>query len=148
MNMNVRADIERHPFKKSAYFLSLIQGPDTEGWADNINDWLKEARKDRSAIPRGKNKWDHIEKEFKKAFVDYAEHEQSNRELNALKTKDNNMDQYIAGFRQLARQAGHESHDINQPSIMTMFTQGLSQKLVDICFDLHEVQKKLQLCRL
>jgi hypothetical protein len=51
MSMNIGADIERHPFKKSAYFLSLIQGLDTEGWADNINDLLKEARKDRSIIP-------------------------------------------------------------------------------------------------
>jgi hypothetical protein len=46
MNMNIGTDIERHPFKKSTYFLSLIQGPDTEGWADNIHKWLKEARKD------------------------------------------------------------------------------------------------------
>jgi hypothetical protein len=32
MSMNIRADIKRHAFKKSAYFLSLIQGPDTESW--------------------------------------------------------------------------------------------------------------------
>jgi len=135
MDMNIGADIEKDPFKKSAYFLGLIQGPDTEGWADEIDDWFKEVRKDRSTIPRGQDEWDHVEREFKRAFIDYAEHERSNRELNLLKMKENNVDQYIARFKQLARRAGH---DVNSPSLMTMFSQGLPQKLADICFDLHD----------
>jgi hypothetical protein len=75
MDMNIGADIEKDPFKKSAYFLGLIQGPDTEGWANEIDDWFKEVRKDRSTIPRGQDEWDHVEREFKRAFIDYAEHE-------------------------------------------------------------------------
>jgi hypothetical protein len=86
------AQILKDPFKKSDYFLSLIQGLDTEGWADDIHKWLKEARKDQSIIQHGQNEWDHVEREFKKAFIDYAEHKRSNRELNALKMTENNVD--------------------------------------------------------
>jgi hypothetical protein len=37
-----------------------------------------------------------MEAEFKKAFIDYAEHERANDELRKLRMKDGNVDAYIA----------------------------------------------------
>lgn len=47
--------------------------------------------------------------------------------------KDGNIDQYIARFQQLAQQGGH---DLNEPQILHMFTQGLPGPLADKCFDM------------
>jgi hypothetical protein len=32
MMMNMGSAIEKHPFKKTSYFLSLIGGPKAQGW--------------------------------------------------------------------------------------------------------------------
>jgi hypothetical protein len=74
-----------------------------------------------------------MEKEFKKAFIDYAEHERATKELKELRMKDGNVDHYVARFRQLAMQGGH---DLDQPQILNMFAQGLPRPLADKCFDL------------
>jgi hypothetical protein len=89
-------DIARSPYKKSAYFLSLIEGPDTKGWTDEMDDWLDKVEVDRSEIPTSMNEWQYVGQQFKKSFVDYAEHEGDNKELSKLKMKDGNVDHYIA----------------------------------------------------
>src|SRR3981081_748365 len=81
------------------------------------------------------NEWQVIESEFKKAFIDYAEHERENQELKELKMKDGNVDHYIVRFTPLAHWGGH---DIDQPSILSMFAKGLPQNLSDKCLDLND----------
>jgi hypothetical protein len=135
MKMNINTDIAQSPYKKSAYFLSLIKGLDTEGWTDEMDNWLDKVEVNRSEILTGMNKWQYVEQQFKKSFVDYAEHECTNKELSKLKMKDGNVDHYIASFQQLAC---HRGHNLNQPSVMTQFMQGLPQHLSDVCFEMHD----------
>ena len=122
MHMNRDAEIARDPFKKCNYFLSLFEGTDTEGWVELQDKWLEDVMEDSSLLPWQMNKWQVMEKEFKKAFMDYARHEKANDELHKLKMKDGNIDAYITRFTQLAHQGGH---NINEPTILTMFSQGL-----------------------
>jgi hypothetical protein len=68
-------------------------------------------------------------------FVDYTKHEHTNKELSELKMKDGNVDHYIARFQQLAHRGGH---NLDQPSVMTQFAQGLPQCLSDACFEMHD----------
>jgi hypothetical protein len=81
MRMNHDADIAKDPFKKCNFFLSLIEGEDTEGWVNIQDDWLESVSLDSSIIPWRMNEWEVMEKEFKKAFIDYAAHEKANSEL-------------------------------------------------------------------
>jgi Retrotransposon gag protein/Zinc knuckle len=135
MKMNIDADIAKNPFKKSTYFLSLIDGLDTEGWTDEMDNWLDKVEDNHSEIPTGMNKWQYIEQQFKKSFVDYTEHEKANKELAELRMKDRNVDHYIARFQQLAHRGGH---NLDQPLVMTKFAQGLLTHLSDSCFKMHD----------
>jgi hypothetical protein len=39
------------PYKKCAYFLSLMEGPDVEGWLMSQDAWLDKVDADPSIIP-------------------------------------------------------------------------------------------------
>jgi Retrotransposon gag protein len=132
MRMNRHADIARDPFQKCSYFLGLMDGPDTEGWVLKQDEWLDKIERDPSVIPWQMTPWDVMEGEFKKMFVDYARHERATKALGELKMEKGNVDHYIARFQQLAMEGGH---DIDQPSLMTMFAKGLPTGLADKCYD-------------
>jgi hypothetical protein len=131
MRMNYNTDIAKDPFKKCNFFLSLLEGEDMEGWVNIQDDWLESVSIDSSIIPWHMNKWEVMEKEFKKAFVDYAAHKKANSKLRQLKMEKGNVDVYIARFQQLAHQGGQAStnlkffegsqwvyHEIWQTSVM------------------------------
>jgi hypothetical protein len=43
MMMNMGLAIEKHPFKKTSYFLSLIRGPKVQGWKNRMIKFAKTA---------------------------------------------------------------------------------------------------------
>ena len=81
MHMNRDVDIAPDSFKKCNYFLSLFEGTDTEGWVEMQDKWLEDVMEDSSLLPWQMNEWQVMEREFKKAFMDYARHEKANDEL-------------------------------------------------------------------
>jgi hypothetical protein len=133
--MNRDADIARDPYKKCNYFLSLFEGSDTEGWIQIMDDWLEAVTVDSTILPWRMKEWQVMEREFKKAFVDYAESEKANDELRKLKMKDGNVDTYIARFTQLAHRGGHNP---DQPKLLHLFGQGLPQTLANKCLELND----------
>jgi hypothetical protein len=132
MRINRDADIAKDPFKKCNYFLAFFTGPDTEGWVDQQDDWLIKVDRDPSILPWRMDEWDVMEQEFKKAFVDYAEHEKANDDLRKLKMKDGNVDAYIARFSQLAHRGGH---NVNEPELLRLFAIGLPAPQANACID-------------
>jgi hypothetical protein len=80
------------------------------------------------------NEWQAMEREFKKAFIDYAENKKANDELRKLKMKDGHIDTYIARFAQLAHRGGH---NVDQPELLRLFGQGLPQTLANKCLELN-----------
>ncbi|KAI9460723.1 hypothetical protein F5148DRAFT_1286793 [Russula earlei] len=75
MTLNHDSKIARDPIKKCAYFLSLLEGPDVEGWVETMDEWLQEVIDDPEELPFGLNPWQAMQQKFKHAFVDYAERE-------------------------------------------------------------------------
>jgi len=111
MLMNYRANIAKDPIMHSIYFLSLLEGPKCEGWVDAADRWLCHVVEDPSMIPRRSNAWKELEKCFKEAFSDYAEHERAQDELKKLKMKNDNLDKYLAAFETQALRANIDMND-------------------------------------
>jgi hypothetical protein len=99
--MNKEAKLIRDPISRCAYFLSLINGPKVKGWVQRQLNWLDRVEERDEVLPWGMNTWDVLQREFKKAYIDYAEHERAYNELRALKMKDGDVDGYIYTFEEL-----------------------------------------------
>jgi hypothetical protein len=109
--MNCRATITQDPYMKAAFFLSLMDGPKVEGWTQCTYNWLDQVEANPSLLPFRMNAWQALEADFKRSFVDYAEHEWAQDELRKLKMKDSNVDKYIAAFQLLSHHAGMNLDD-------------------------------------
>jgi Retrotransposon gag protein len=79
------------------------------------------------------NAWQALEAEFKKVFIDYAMHKRAQNELRKLRMKEGNMDEYIAAFQLLGH---HVGVDLNDPSVLCLFAQGLPKSLAKSCIDI------------
>jgi hypothetical protein len=134
IRLNKYASISQDPFRRCAYFLSLIEGPNVEGWLMAQDEWLDKVERDSSILPLYMTEWDVMEQEFRKAFIDYAVQERAAEELTKLKMKDGNIDEYISQFRKLALRS-HQN--VDEPAVMKIFALGLPSKLSDTCLDLH-----------
>jgi len=128
MLMNNDATIARDSIKKCGYFLSLIEGSKVEGWTERMYEWL-DAVHTNPHLLFGCTPWQEMEREFKDAFTDYAEHERAQDEMKKLKMKEGRIDEYIATFERLAHRAGV---DPNDPSNLRTFAQGLPHPLVEV----------------
>ena len=76
--------------------------------------------------------WQVLEREFRKAFIDYAEQERACKYIKKLQMKDGNIDQYIAMFHDLAHHAGL---NFNKPTNITQFASELPLKLAESCIN-------------
>jgi retrotransposon gag protein len=124
MSLNRMSAIARDPIRKATYFLSFMTGTKTKGWTWMQSLWLQEAEEDLSIIPITQNMWQMVEHDFKQTFVDYAIKEKAQDELHKLQMKEGNIDQYITNFSLLAMDA---QVDLNEPTILLLFYQGLPQ---------------------
>jgi hypothetical protein len=132
MRINRKASIAKDPWMKAAYFLSLVEGREIQGWLDRNSDWLDEVEADPSLLPRGMTIWEVVEGDFKRSFIDYVENERAHDELRQLKMEKGNVDDFIATFQMLAQRAGVNPND---PSTLRLFARGLPSKLCDACID-------------
>jgi len=128
MLMNDGATIAQNDIKKCTYFLSLLEGPQVDGWSEMKYDWLDAIRKDPQLL-MGHSPWEVMMQDFLDAFTNFAEHKQAQNALKQWKMKDGKIDKYIAGFERLAHHAGV---DLDDPSNMRTFAQGLPGALVEI----------------
>jgi len=135
MRMNNEANIARDPVKKSAYFLSLIDGPKVKGWVNRQRDWLDKVEADPT---RRMTVWQALEQEFKSAFDDYAGRKRAQEEIRKLRMKEGELDQYIANFHELAYRGRFHIHE---PGTLRFFVQGLPTRLVESCTDLETFEQ-------
>lgn len=127
--MNHDASIIRDPMKCTALFLGLLQSK-AAPWANRASTWLKKVRDGDEHPPFGRNVWQTIEREFKDAFTDYTDADQAQQELHCHRMKGGRLNEYIADFQDLANRAGME---LNDPSTMRLFAQGLQGTLAQTC---------------
>jgi hypothetical protein len=132
MRINGDANIAKDPVMRSAYFLSLINGPKVKWWVNHQWDWLERVEADPTILPRRMTVWHALEQEFRSVFFDYAGRQRAQQEIRRLCMKKGNLDQYIADFERLAYQGGL---NVDEPSNLRLFVQGLPSRLVDSCID-------------
>jgi len=128
--MNYRADIAKDPIMHSIYFLSLLEGLKCQGWVDAADRWLRHIVEDPSMIPCRSNAWKELEKRFKEAFSDYAEHKRAQDKVKKLKMKNDNLDEYLAAFETQVLRA---DIDMNDHTNLRTFALRLPQTLTDAC---------------
>jgi hypothetical protein len=133
MLMNHHTMIAQDPYMKSAFFLSLMDGPKVEGWTQCTYDWLNQIEADPSQLPFKMSAWQALEADFKQSFINYAEHKCAQDELRKLKIKDSNVDKYITAFQLLSH---HVEMNLDDPSMLRLFMLGLLKSLADSCIDI------------
>jgi len=140
MLMNDGATIAQNDIKKCTYFLSLMGGPQVDGWSEMKYDWLDAIKKDPRLL-MGRSPWEVMMQDFLDAFTNHAEREQAQNALKQLKMKEGKIDEYIADFERLAHRAGI---DLDDPSNMRTFAQGLPGPLVETTLRLDDPQNYVQ----
>jgi len=130
--MNRDSAIARDPYKKCAYFMGRIRGQKTRGSVQRNYNWLDRVEDDPEEL-YGRSPWAILEEDFKRSFVDYAQQEKAQDELQKLKMTSGNIDEYISEFQML----GHQAHmDLDDPAALRLFARGLPNALADACIDL------------
>ena len=127
--MNHDATMIQDPMKRSALFLGLCQGK-AINWANRASVWLEEVRDGKKRVPFGFDVWQITVREFKDAFTDYADSDRAHQDLLKLRMKEGRLDEYVSEFQDLANRAGLE---LNEPSALRMFAQGLQGTLAHTC---------------
>jgi len=140
MLMNDGATIAQNDIKKCTYFLSLMGGPQVDGWSEMKYDWLDAIKKDPRQL-MGHSPWEVMMQDFLDAFTNHAEREQAQNALKQLKMKEGKIDEYVASFERLAHRAGI---DLDDPSNMRTFAQGLPGPLVETVLRQDDPQNYVQ----
>jgi len=140
MLMNDGATIAQNDIKKCTYFLSLMGGPQVDGWSEMKYDWLDAIKKDPRQL-MGHSPWEVMMQDFLDAFTNHAECEQAQNALKQLKMKEGKIDEYVASFERLAHRA---SIDLDDPSNMRTFAQGLPGPLVETVLRQDDPQNYVQ----
>ena len=114
----------QNPFKRVVTALHFIRGP-------NVNDWVEEqltdlTRKVTAAVNliarNSEVLWDKFEQAFCTAFTDTTKEQLAHAKLFKLKMRPGELDDYIATFKHLAKQAGY---NLNDKGIVLQFTKNL-----------------------
>jgi len=79
--------------------------------------------------------------DFLDAFTNFAEREKAQNAMKAWKMKEGKIDEYIASFEHLAHRAGV---DLDDPSNMHIFAQGLPGPLVEMVIHQEDPQNYVQ----
>jgi Retrotransposon gag protein/Zinc knuckle len=116
------------PMKKIAFTLTLIKGPETAGWTHDIGYMLDGLDPDTDNVPA---LWQQFLYEFEDQFQDTQKEERARDKLGNLKMRFPHIDQYIAEFEELARQAGYTT---GNPEMAHIFIKGLTQSVMEDVF--------------
>jgi hypothetical protein len=84
--------------------LTLIKGPRVDQWVQDMTTWLRGLDPLNDNIPQV---WDYFTDEFERKFVDSTKTQQSRQQLEKLRFRFLEVDQYIADFEDLANLSGY-----------------------------------------
>ena len=116
------------PFRqKVAHALTYVNGSDTYEWKRSVENWILSI-----PAPSAPNKtvYEDFEEEFIKSWTDTNESHCATVALDKLQMKDENIDEYITKFAELARKALYCK---NNPAVLKKFKLGLPLELLEPC---------------
>jgi hypothetical protein len=127
--LNENHEIFTVPYFRAMYALSLMRGPHVNDWANAQVQKLRDNANHATApIPRNDNRhWDTFNREFTDAYTDTAKEQNAVQQLQALKMFKDDLDTYIATFKNLAARANYA---LDAKGTIHLFAQGLSKPLL------------------
>jgi Retrotransposon gag protein len=85
--------------KKVAFILTHIKGPDMAGWARDAGEVLDNLRMPQDNMPI---LWTQFYEEFEQQYMDSSHTEWARDKLKKLEMKNNDINAYMAKFKELA----------------------------------------------
>jgi hypothetical protein len=99
--------------------LTLIQGPLVQEWTRHMGDWLD----DRIPIlDDNRASWNWFTDQFMASFTDTQRDQRARNQLETLRMKWPDIDQYTMDFEKLMREAGYQA---GSPESVQMYVKGL-----------------------
>ena len=116
-----------NPWQKVAHALTYVDGPNIYKWKRRAENWIL-------SIPTPSNPnvtvYNNFKDQFIKDWTDTNEHHHAAAELDKLQMNDNNVDEYITVFAELACKALYHKDD---PAVLEKFKSGLPLELLELC---------------
>jgi hypothetical protein len=110
---------------KVSIALTLIKGPAVVGWTCSMGDWidgLNPLQDDYKIV------WTQFQQEFHNQFTNSQQQQHAHIELDNLKMRFPDVDQYIAKFEDLVQLAGYT---IGNKETINLFLHGLTPSILD-----------------
>jgi hypothetical protein len=125
-------------YQKAMLFLTYIQGETVNEWVGAQSAWLAEQVEDNGVLPENAYLWRRTLGSFKTQYSDNMEQERARAELKkGLKMQQGNIDEYVAKFERLIREAGY---DRDTPLTIELFTNGLPNGLYEAVYTMDDPQ--------
>ncbi len=106
------------PIRQVALALTLIKGPRVDQWVQNMTTWLRSLDPINDNVPRV---WDYFTTTFKQQFNDSTRTQRSRQQLEKLRFKFPDIDQYITDFKDLANLSGYT---VGNDETINLFLKG------------------------
>ena len=125
--VNATHPIMTNPWQKVAHALTYVNGPNIYEWKRSAENWILSI-----PAPSAPNRtiYDDFEEEFIESWTDTNEPHWAAAALDSLRMKDENVDEYITIFAELARKALYHEDD---PAVLEKFKSGLPLNLLEPC---------------
>ena len=130
--VNATHPIMMNPWQKVAHALTYVSGPDVYEWKRSAENWILSI-----PAPSAPNRtiYDDFEEEFIESWTDTNEPYRAAADLDRLRMRPDNVDEYITQFAELARKALYYEND---PAVLEKFKSGLPPELLEPCMQ-HDV---------
>jgi len=106
------------PLRRITLALTLIKGPRVDHWVGDMTTWLTGRDPVNDNIEAA---WDHFAHEFNEQFNDHTQVQRARQQLDHLKFKFPDIDQYISDFEDLASMAGYT---VGNEETVNLFLKG------------------------
>ena len=125
--VNAAHPIMTNPWQKVAHALTYVNGPNVYEWKRSAENWILSI-----PAPSAPNRttYDDFEEEFIESWTDTNEPYQAATDLDKLRMKHDDIDEYITQFAELARKALYHEND---PVVLEKFKSGLPLELLEPC---------------
>ena len=111
--------------RRVAIALTFIKGPTVDEWALNQGDWVDRLDPLIEDVP---DIWTNFLLEFRKQFQDTQAEERAHLQIEGMKMKWPDIDQYIQDFERVARKA---EYPLTAPATIRYFMKGLTKSIVN-----------------
>jgi hypothetical protein len=106
------------PLRRIALILTLIKGPRVNRWVGDMTTWLRGRDLINDNVEAA---WDHFAHEFEEQFWDHTQTQRACQQLDHLKFKFPEIDQYVSEFEDLASMAGYT---VGNNEMVNLFLKG------------------------